>query len=392
MNAKKLIRSLPALLVLVPIFFLMTGCSKKKVQPEDPGRPVKVATAVQKDAPVYVDAFGNLESPNSVDIKSQVTGKIERVHFKEGDAVKRGDLLFSIEKSEYEADLRQAEAQLAADRADLHLKEAILKRNTGLVASKLISQQDFEQYQTDVEAARAKIEVDQAGIDLAKINLGYCSITSPIDGVTGKRQVDPGNIVAADSGPTLVNVKEVDPLYMDFSISERFMPEVRREMTQGTLKVYISPQGDKEGPYEGGLQFIDNAVDETTGTIALRAAVDNKERKLWPGQFAKVRLIVATAKNVIEVSDEAVQLGQKGEYLYVVTDDNKADLRDEIVVGQHDGDNVVIEKGVKAGEKVVTYGQMGLSPGAKVKIVTGEEKKEMTKSLPAGRQGSVGSD
>lgn len=374
MNAKKLTRGLPALLVLVAVFFLMTGCSKKKVQPEDPGRPVKIATAVKKDAPVYVDAFGNLESPNSVDIKSQVTGKIERVHFKEGDAVKRGDLLFTIDKSECEADVRQAEAQLAADRADLHLKEAILKRNTGLVASKLISQQDFDQYQTDVEAARAKIEVDQAGIDLAKINLGYCSITSPIDGVTGKRQVDPGNIVTANTGSTLVNVKEVDPLYMDFSISERFMPETRREMAQGTLKVYISPLGDEGGPYEGELQFIDNTVDETTGTIALRAAIENKDRNLWPGQFAKVRLIVATDQNVVEVPDEAVQLGQKGEYVYVVTDDNKADLRDDITVGQRDGDNIVIKKGVKAGEKVVTYGQMGLSAGVKVKVITGQEQ------------------
>jgi len=360
----------------IPVIFLTVACSKKQAAQEIPPRPVKVAIAFKKDVPVYIDTFGNLATPNNVDIICQITGKIKEVHFKEGDEAKVGDPLFTIDQKEYEADLAKSRAALAADKVDAKLKEETLERNKKLIAKKLISQQDFDTYKTDAAAAQAQVELDKANLKLAEINLGYCSINSPIDGMTGKRLVDPGNIVTANSGNPLVNIKSIDPLYIDFPIPERKLPEVKQAMVSSTLKVEISPAGDSNGPYSGELQMIDNTIDDMTGTISLRATIPNPDRNLWPGQFANVKLIVSIAKDAILVPGTAVQLGQKGMYAYVITDDNKADLRDEITVGQSEGDNVIIEKGIKAGEKVVTYGQMGLSPDAKVQINTGDEKKK----------------
>jgi len=366
--------------VLLSIVLLIAGCSKKQEAQEIPPRPVKVATAFKRDVPVYIDTFGTLATPNNVDIIAQVTGKIKEVHFAEGDDVKKGAPLFTIDPKEYEADLEKSQAALAADQVDLKLKNETFERNKKLIEKKLISQQDFDTYKTDAAAAQAQVALDQAAVALAQINLDYCLITSPIDGVTGKRLVDPGNIVTANSGNPLVNIKSVDPLYLDFPIPERKLPEVKQAMASSTLKVEISPAGDSNGPYSGELQMIDNTIDEMTGTISLRATIPNPERNLWPGQFANVKLIVSTAKDAILVPGTAVQLGQKGMYAYVITDDNKADLRDEITVGQSEGDNIIIEKGIKAGEKVVTYGQMGLSPDAKVQINTGDEKKKGSES------------
>jgi len=360
----------------IPVIFLTAACSKKEAAQEIPPRPVKVATAFTKDVPIYIDTFGNLASPNNVDIICQVTGQIKEVYFEEGKEIKAGTPLFAIDPKEYEAELAKSQAALAADKVDAKLKEETFERNKKLIEKKLISQQDFDTYKTDAAAARAQVELDEANLKLAEINLGYCSINSPIDGVTGKRLVDPGNIVTANSGNPLVNIKSIDPIYLDFSIPERNLPEVKAAMAATTLKVEISPAGDSNGPYSGDLQMIDNTIDETTGTISLRAIISNPDRILWPGQFADVKLIVSTAKDAVLVPGAAVQLGQKGMYTYVITDDNKADLRDEITVGQVEGDNVIIEKGIKTGEKVVTYGQMGLSPGAKVQVQTGDEKKE----------------
>ncbi len=258
---------------------------------------------------------------------------------------------------------------------DANLKFGIFERNKRLIDKKLISQQDFDTYKTDAAAARAQVALDQAAVELAQINLNYCLMTSPIDGVTGKRLVDPGNIVTANSGNPLLNIKSLDPLYIDFPITERDLPAVKAAMTTATLKVEISPSGDSNGPYSGELQMIDNTVDKTTGTISLRASIPNPDRVLWPGQYATVKLVISTATDAIMVPIPAVQLGQKGMYAYVITGDNKADLRDDITVGQAEGGNIAIKKGIKAGEKVVTSGQLGLSPGAQVQITTGDKKK-----------------
>jgi len=361
--------------VFIPVVLIMVGCSKKPEAPKIPPRPVQVATAFTRDVPVYIDTFGNLAAPSNVDIICQVTGKIKEVYFQEGDEVKAGAPLFTIDPREYQAELNKSKAALAADQVDANLKFGIFERNKRLIDKKLISQQDFDTYKTDAAAARAQVALDQAAVELAQINLNYCLMTSPIDGVTGKRLVDPGNIVTANSGNPLLNIKSLDPLYIDFPITERDLPAVKAAMTTATLKVEISPSGDSNGPYSGELQMIDNTVDKTTGTISLRASIPNPDRVLWPGQYATVKLVISTATDAIMVPIPAVQLGQKGMYAYVITGDNKADLRDDITVGQAEGGNIAIKKGIKAGEKVVTSGQLGLSPGAQVQITTGDKKK-----------------
>jgi len=362
--------------VLIIIFFAVSFISKlikKPVKAEMPPRSVETAVAEKKDVVVFIESFGNLASPNDVDIKSQVTGQIKEVNFNEGDLVKAGDMLFTIDPSQYKAQLEKAEAALIHDLADLKLKKDTVERNSKLLEKELISQQDFDKLQTDVTSAEAAVKTDNANIDLAKINLNYCYITSPIDGITGKRQVDPGNIVTANTGPTLVNVKSIDPLYVDFTIPERDLGDVRKAMAEGKLKVVITlekstgtVQDDlqKDGnSYDGELHFLDNSVDNTTGTVLLRANVPNPERKLWVGQFVSVRLHLAMEKNAVVVPYEAVQIGQQGNYVFVVAPDNKAELRN-VTVGSKEDDHIIIEEGVKAGEKVVTAGHMGLRPGA----------------------------
>ena len=353
------------LFVLILGAFLAKGCFKKKPVKEVPPRPVDTAIAIQQDAEICLESFGNLFSPNDVDIKSQVTGAIKEINFSEGQEVKKDDLLFTIDPATYQAGLDKSRAALTEDLANLKLKKITLQRNQKLYEKQLISQQDFDQYQTDLAAAEAKVRLDVAEVELSKINLDYCYIRSPVDGLTGKRQVDLGNIVSANTGPTLVNIKTIDTLYVDFTIPERYLSQVRRAMKEGKLKVEITLEDDKEGPYSGELQLIDNTVDNTTGTILLRASVDNKERALWAGQFVKVRLILGINKDAVLVPYEAVQLGQKGSYLFVITPQNEADLR-QIKIGSRQKDYIVIEDGVKTGEKVVISGQMGLSPKAKV--------------------------
>ena len=212
-----------------------TGCSKKKEAVPIPPRPVQTAVAVQKDVPYYIEAFGNLNALYNVDIKSQVTGKILKAHFTEGQKVSEGDLLFSIDPSEYKAELDKAQAALKVDQADLKMKKDTLERNRSLVGKDLVSQQDFEKYQTDVDAEEAQITLDEANIELAQIDLDYCSIKSPVNGIIGKRLVDPGNIILANNGPALANVKTSDTLYIDFTVTDRELEKVRAAMAKSSF-------------------------------------------------------------------------------------------------------------------------------------------------------------
>ena len=351
--------------IVVGVAFLAKGCFLKPHKSLVPPRPVQIALALEKDVPIYVDSFGNLTPPYDVSIKSQVSGQIKEVHFNDGQDVKEGDPLFTIDPSEYRAQLEKAEAALSQDIIDLKLKKDTLERNKSLVKTNLISQQEFEKCQTDAAGAEAKVKLDRANVDLAQINLKYCSITSPINGRTGKRQVDPGNIVTANSGPTLVTVKSIDSLYVDFTIPERSLPEVRASMSEGKLKVEISVEGEEDATHSGEVVFIDNTVDNTTGTVSLRAVVNNEKRTLWPGQFVNVRLILGMTGNAVLVPYESVQLGQKGPYLFVATPEDTADLR-LAKTGDRQDNLIVIKEGVKAGERVVVSGQMGLSKGAPV--------------------------
>ncbi len=347
-------------------FFLISGngCSEKKEIPPMPPRPVQTAIAVQKDVPSYIETFGNLAALVNVDIKSQVTGKILEAHFAQGQKVAEGDLLFTIDPAEYKAAVEKAQAVVRSDDVDMKMKKDTLERNRGLASKELVSQQDFEKYETDVEAAAAKTLLDKAELVLAQINLDYCSIKSPVNGVTGKVLVDPGNIVLANNGPTLANVKAIDSLYVDFTVTDRQLQAIRSAMDAGILKTEVLVPNDGK-PYVGELKLIENAIDNTTGTISLRAIVSNKENALWAGQFVYVKLILGIQKDAVLIPYAAAQLGQKGSFAFVVTPENKADLR-FLKVGSRQGEDIVVEDGIKKDERVVTSGQMGLSPGVTV--------------------------
>ncbi len=371
-------------LALLLTLGIVKGCSRKPAVQKIPPKPVKAEKSVKQDVDVFIESFGSLYSPYDVNIMSQVTGEIKEVHFKDGDVVKKGDMLFTIDPSQYKATLDKAEAQLIQDLANLKLNKDTLERNRKLFAKELISQQAFEQYETNVTSNEATIKLDNANIDLAKINLGYCYISSPIDGVCGKRQVDPGNIVTANNGPVLVNVKTIDPLYVDFTVPEIKLDDIRDAMSKGQLKVVITVdksfknvdargEADTIGKaHEGELHFLDNAVDNTTGTILLRAVMPNSDRSLWAGQFVRVRLILAKKQNAVLIPYESMQTGQKNgmlyNYVFVVTPDNKAKSKD-ITTSEKIDDHIVVESGLSAGENVVTAGQMGLREGMDVEIM-----------------------
>lgn len=361
----------------VVLILVFKSCSKKKPVPQVHPRPVRMAAAVKKDIPVYIDSFGTINSYYDVNIQARVTGEVMAAHFREGDEVKQGDLLFSIDVRPYEAELEKAQATLAEDMVDSKLKQDTLERNRKLMEKNLISKQDFETYQSDAAAAEAKVSLDRAAVDQAKLNVEFCSICSPVEGITGVRLVDPGNIVSANTGPTLVNIRTIDPIFIDFTISEKDFPEVHKQMRQGTLSVSIKPAGD-ENTYEGKLTLVNNAVDPQTGMILLRAEIPNPDKTLWSGQYATIRLVVRTEKDAVLVPVTAVQFGQKGMYMYVVTDKNTAELRDNIVVGLQQDDDLVIEKGISSGEKVVTYGQLGLKDGIPVMDLDSQSAAEKT--------------
>ncbi|MDP8298311.1 MAG: efflux RND transporter periplasmic adaptor subunit [Candidatus Tantalella remota] len=375
---KRILKLIGTLLLVMIITSHIRGCQirnhKAPVQP----RPVHTALAFKKTVPIYVDSFGTLSSPENVDIKAQVTGKILEVNFTQGQEVKKGDLLFTIDPKEYKAEVDKAEGALAESVEDLKLKTDTFERNKQLFEKELISAQDFDTYKTDMSAAAAATQFNAAELEMAKINLEYCYISSPINGLTGKRQVDLGNIVPANTGPVLVNVKRVDELYLDFTLPERDLDKVRKAMKEGTLTVEITVPGEKDKKYEGKLEFIDNTVDDATGTFALRAIVKNGGRALWSGQFVDVRLILGSETAAVLVPYEAAQIGKNGYYVFAVGKKNKADLR-LVTVGSRQGDSIVIEKGVEDGEKVVTEGQLGLSNGIPVVDMAKYEKKDKKK-------------
>lgn len=364
---KKILKIAGAVIFFIFAAHFLKGCFFKPKKEGPPPKSVQVQEVIQKDVPVYLTAFGTLDSCMDAQIISQVSGRIKSVHFHTGSEVEKDQLLYIIDPSEYKANFEKAKATLAEDMADLKIKKDTLDRNRVLFEKGLISKQEFEQYQTDAEVAEAKVQLDEANVELERIILDYCYIRAPWNGKTSDHQLDPGNIVTADSGPELTGLKALDVLHLFFALPEKDFPKVKKTMDEKRLEVQFTVQGD-DNAYEGAMDLIDNTIDDTTGTVTLRASVKNDERKLWPGQFARVKLILGQIDNAVLAPYEAVQIGQKGHYLFVVTDDNKADFRN-VTVGQKQDDYIVIEKGVKVGEKVVTVGQLGLSPDVLVKIV-----------------------
>jgi len=348
---------------------LCIGCADSKVKGAAPvpAAPVLAATAERRDVPHQLRAIGAVESFSNVAVRTQVTGELTGVFFKEGDDVKKGQLIFTLDKRQAEAAIRRAEANLAHDQAQLENARAQARRYEGLFKEGVVSKEQNDTQQTGMQALEAAVQADRAMLEDAKVQLTYCSIYSPINGRTGYLQVHRGNMVKANDNPPLVTINQVQPIYTTFTVPEQFLSEIRSRNAHGQLRVQAQPPNDPGKPVMGTLSFIDNSVDQATGTIKLKAQYTNADRRLWPGQFVDVILVLGTRANAVVVPNEAVQNGQQGQYLFVIKPDMTAEVR-RIQVGESVGGVTVVEKGVDAGERVVTDGQLRLAPGSRVEI------------------------
>ncbi len=358
------------IVLLLGLSALTPGC--KKVEgatgaPQRPPAPVRVASAVERDVPVYLEQIGKSTAPEVVSIQPQVSGQITQIHFTEGRHLKRGDLLVTIDPRPYQAQLDSAEASLAQNQAARDLAAIEFARVERLIQNKAITKQEYDSRRNAVAVAEAQVKLSQAAIKTAKLNLEHCFIRSPIDGRAGQRLVDLGNVVSANSNASLLVIQRLDPIYADFTITENDLSAVQRSIAEGTVKVQVRLPDEPDGGREGALTFLDNAVQDGTGTVKLRATLPNADHHFWPGRFVKVRLVLSTQKAAVLVASAAPQTSAKGRFVYVVKDDSTAEFR-PVTLGQRQGDLVAVTEGVKAGERVVAAGQLLISPGGKVRI------------------------
>ena len=358
-------------MALSMVALLTTGCSDNKnaanaprMSPASMVVPVVVAKATQRDMPVQVTAIGNVEAYSTVTVKSQVDGKIQKAYFTEGQDVKKGDMLFSIDPRPFQVALHQTEANLARDQAQAQYARTEAQRYTQLKDAGIVSQIQYEQFTSNSQALDAAVRADEAAVENAKINLGYCSIYSPINGRTGALLVHPGNLVK-NNDTSLVVINQVTPIYVDFSIPEKDLAQVKAHQARERLRVLAYPSGNAPNPSTGRLSFINNAVDSNTGTIELKGTFANRDRRLWPGQFVNVTLDLTVHRNATVVPSQAVQTGEQGQYVYVVKPDHTAGYQ-PVTVGATLGGFTIVDKGINPGQTVVTNGQLRLFPGAKV--------------------------
>ena len=354
--------------IAIGLLFSLGACAAKKEPPKGrPPVPVTAATSLLKTIPVQIRSVGNVEPYNTVSIKAQVNGQIAKVHFKEGEDVRKGDLLFTIDTRPFEAALKQAEATLAKDQAQAKFAKEQARRYSGLLKDGIVTQDQYDQLRANAEAYEATIAADKAAVDNAKVQLSYCFIRSPIDGRTGNLMVQIGNLVKANDVPILVTINQVTPVYVTFSVPEKELLEIKKYLSLGKLKVEASIPNDPKGPETGVISFLDNTVDTATGTIKLKGTFPNQARRLWPGQFANVSLTLYNLQNAVVVPSTAVQTGQQGQFVFTIGQDGTAELR-PVVAGITFEGWTVISQGVKPDESVVTDGQMRLAPGAKVEV------------------------
>lgn len=353
--------------------FLLPECGSKQVQSQAVKTefrvPVTVATATVKTMPVQVTTIGNVEAYSSVSVRTQIAGELEHAYFSQGQDVKSGQLLFTLDRRPYEAALAQLQANLAHDQAQLANARTQADRNEKLFQAGIISKDQYDTFRTTAQAQEATVRADEAAIENAKVNLSYCSIYSPIDGRTGSYQAYPGNIAKAND-TVLVVINQIHPIYVTFAVPEQFLDEVKRFQAQRPLEVKAEIPNNPDPPFVGQLTFIDNAVDTATGTIKMRGTFANSANGLWPGQFVNVTMQLTLRPDAVVVPSQAVETGPSGKYLYVVKPDLTADFR-LITPGEIVGGETVIDKGLASGEKVVTDGQLLLAPGSKVEIKKG---------------------
>ena len=334
--------------------------------------PVKIGYVAQRNVPEQITAIGTVEAYNTVSIKALVGGEITSVHFKEGQDVKQGELLFQIDARPYNSALKQAEAQLARDVAQAKNAEAQALRYEILVQKDYVSKDQYDQLRANADALSAAVQADTANVENSRLQLAYCTIRSPIDGRVGSILVNKGNVVKAND-VAMVTINTVLPIYVSFSVPEQRLAEIKKYMQEKSLKIEALIQGDETRPAVGVLTFINNAVDTTTGTIQLKGTFSNNDKRLWPGQFVNVIITLTTLRNAVVMPSAALQTGQQGQYVFVVKPDFTVESR-PVTVARTFGDLAVISKGVTPGEKVVTDGQLQLGPGTIVEPKDGKKQ------------------
>jgi multidrug efflux system membrane fusion protein len=329
--------------------------------------PVLAATVAERPMPVEISTIGTVQPIASVAVKPRIDGQIVKVAVHDGQEVKTGDVLFLLDSRQAQAELDQALATLQRDRAQLANAQRELQRLTPLGRKDYASKQQLDAAQTSVDAAEATVKADQAGVENAEVQLSYTTIRAPIDGRLGTIAFKLGNTVRSGDAAPLVTLNQLHPIYVAFSVAERYLAELQNAMTAGPLPVTAMIPGNRGEPQQGQVSYLENAIDTQSGTLSVKATFVNDSEALWPGQFVNVVVQLRVEPNALVVPSEAVQQGQNGTYVFVIKPDNTVDLH-QVTIDRSVGDQTVVASGVKAGDRVVTDGQMRLTPGAKVEI------------------------
>ncbi|HLM80099.1 MAG TPA: efflux RND transporter periplasmic adaptor subunit [Terriglobales bacterium] len=374
---KRVVEQLPSLILCCPLAaaFALSGCGNNgQIQPPrsaggPPPAPVVVASVEQRDIPVQISAIGNVEAYQTVQIRSQVNGQIQRVLFREGEDVRKDQLLFQLDKRPFQADLEKAIGQMQHDRAQAENSRLQAERYSSLEEAGVASHEQADQIRAQAKADASAVEADKAAVDAAQVQLQYTDIAAPIDARAGALMINLGNLVKANDTPYLVQLNQVTPIYVTFSVPEADLGRVRQYFSLGQLRVLAYPKWQSTNAAVGRLTFIDNGVDTTTGTFKLKGTFQNKDRRLWPGEFVDVVLELSTQKKAIVVPTKAIQTGQQGEYVYVVRTDSTAESRPVKTAGVYD-DLTLVSDGLRTGERVIVNGQLRVAPNARV-IVQG---------------------
>lgn len=357
--------------IFITFIFIASCSDEKKSASELLITHVQVEKAIQKSIPEYINSFGYLKEFQDVNIKAQVSGQIEKIHFTEGKNVKKGELLITINPEMYIADLQNDMAVLKEDQADLDLKRYIVKKNENLSTTGAMADQDFKKLITEARIAEAKIDVDKANILRDKINLKYCYIKAPIRGIIGINKMDVGNVISPSD--ILCNIKSIDPLYVDFTVPEKYIYRLKQAIKKGSITTLITvrrlnSQGQyATDKYPGKIKFLNNTADPTTGTISLRAVVPNKTGTFLPGEFSNIKIDIGEKKNAILIPQNGVQFGAGGKYIFIAEDEKAK--RVNITTGEETGNYYILLKGnIRPGDKIIVTGLESLTAGDSINI------------------------
>src|SRR5688572_3588208 len=349
-----------------------SGCARSEAQPQQQAAapaavPVAVSAAVRKAMPLDANVVGTVEAYSTVSVRSQITGELTDVKFQQGDDVAEGQELFALDRRPLEGALQQAQATLERDTAQAANAKAIMQRYEQLVERGIVAREQRDNARTSVAALEATLASDRAAVENAKVQLQYATIRAPISGRTGALMVNAGNLVRANDQAPLVTINQLTPIYVSFALPEPLLPDLRRYMARGALRVEAKPASGDSHLAVGTVTFIDNTVDQTTGTIKVKATFPNADRQLWPGQFVNVTVRLMTESAALVVPSLAVQTGPDGSYVYLVKQDQTVDLR-PVTVARVVGDDTVIKEGLAPGDTVVTDGHLRLIPGSRISV------------------------